>query len=244
MNNPEPVQPAVESTRAASDIYDPDDGVSPYTLTETAAAGEQARQALETFLEALRGCRTPLNLQPTEHDVRQVLDHLRQVTRPLTTAAGHIADESLLAAQMPDGENWQDPVNGYQQTLLTPAQIVMLTRRAEAEPDALTVTYLEHLLEHRPMPSIPYVEKMRVVWEEHRAQKREIWNLQQRILDDIDTRACPSCEAEAGSECVTRNGMKTSAPHAARRHLSPMAEANPKIAAKAFRPHRGARHGD
>lgn len=242
MNSPEPGQPASGSVRAASDIYDPDDGVKPYTLAETAAAGEQARQALETLLEALRGCRTPLNLQSTEHRVQQVIDHLRQVTRPLTTAAGHIADESPLSAQMPEGENWQVPVGDYDQALLSPAQIVMLAKTAEAEPDEPTVTYLDHLLVYRPMPSIPYVKKMQAVWARRLAEKRELWDLQQRILDDIDTRACPSCEAEAGRECVSRNGMKTSAPHAARRHLSPMAQENPKIAAKAFRPHRGSGH--
>lgn len=232
----------VQNTRGPWDIYDPDDGTKPYTLAETVAAGEQARQALEAFMEALRGCRTPLNLQPTEHIVQRVQDHLRQATRPLTNAARHIADESPLAAEMPDGERWQVPAGDYGQALLTPAQIVMLAQMAAAEPEARTVTYLEHLIVYRPMPSLPYVEKMRAVWSRRSAEKRELWNLQQRILDDIDTRACPSCEVEAGRECVSRNGMKTSAPHAARRHLSPMAQENPKIAAKAFRPHRGSGH--
>lgn len=239
MNTPEPVQPAAQSARAASDIYEPDDGTAPWTLAETAAAGEAARQALEVFLEALRGCRTPLNFHQAETAVLQNLAQVAMVVRPLSAASHHIADETPLATVMPDGNHWQNPGEGYVQALLTPSQIVMLSHAAAAGSDTPAVTYLEHLLESRPEPAIPHLKRRRADWVKQSARKQELWNLQQQILDDVETRPCPSCHAAAGKRCMSASGLRTNSPHASRRKESPLARANPDAAAKAYRPRNG-----
>lgn len=218
--------------RGPSDIHDPsEDGYVPRTLDEVVAAGEAALAALQAFEEAVDGCMTPLNLIKVRADLRSLSGRLQTHAADLREAQRIIASRSPIKALSSDGTRWSMPAGAYGDVTLSPSQIRYFAKDASGAGE--TTTYLEHLVSHRPLPAIAANARDKA---RRAAEREELWALQQRILDDVEAGPCPSCGAEAGSECITSSGNQTS-PHAARINASDLARRNRKAARAAHRPY-------
>lgn len=225
-----------ETAHPADNPFDTaDEAGVPAALADVVKAGKSLERALEAYRTALMSCRTPLNLK-AQFDATESLHEYLQETGDELVAAQHILehDVPLSPCFNPEGPKWFGPGKAYATAaVLTPRQLVHLARLAERDQTRTTVSYRE-AMQHEPdaLPALiareQDAEKAAMEAANKAVRRENYWILVQDVLDDLKTRPCPYCEADAGSFCVTSSGAVCD-PHTGRIAASSLAGENPGV---------------
>lgn len=173
-------------------------------------------EAAAEFLDALHGCRTPMNLRPVAANAQHAAGLLEEASGDLAKAEALIGSEAPLAAGFTEEEGfWTES----RSAVLSPRQIVRLAKGAKDVPPGETVSYAAVMQETTPVPSLIASARRTAEYEQLRESRRALYT---QLLADMESRACDGCHAEAGQPCLTGTGNLTG-PHAARRKASPLA---------------------
>lgn len=200
-----------------ADVFDSGpDGYDPKTLAEVIASGRRAVEAAAEFLNAMHGCRTPLNLRPVAANAEHAAGLLEEATGDLAKAEALISSEAPLAAGFQDEEGlWTES----RSAVLSPRQIMRLAKGANDVLPEETVNYAAVIRETAPVPSLISSVRRTAEYELLRESRRALYA---ELLADMESRACDGCHAEAGQPCRSGTGNLTGI-HAARRKASPLA---------------------
>jgi hypothetical protein len=218
------------------DAFDPSaDGVDPAGLRDITEAAAGLQAALEAYRAALLGCRTPLNLKSQLDAADIFAEHLETAVPELEKARLAIEDDLPLAPRFePEGPKWFGPGKGYESSaILSPKQVVYLSVLADRDQVQTPVTYRQ-AMGHEPdaVPSLIArrrdAEKMLRDAANRATRSENYWILVEEVLEDIKSRPCPYCRAEAGRLCVTSSGAICD-PHTGRIATSPLAGENPGV---------------
>lgn len=207
-----------------ADVFDPTpDGYDPKTLAEVIAAGRRAVEAAAEFLDALHGCRTPLNLRPAAASAENAAGLLEGAAGDLSKAEAIISSEAPLAAGFTDEEGfWTES----RSAVLSPRQIMRLAKGAKDMLPEETVSYAAVIQETAPVPSLILSVRRTAEYELLRESRRALYA---QLLADMESKACEGCHAEPGQPCLTGTGNLTG-PHAARRKASALAAEHEEFA--------------
>lgn len=202
-----------ENLRQASPVstFDPsEDGWAPMPLNDVVEAGRTALAALDAFRFALHGCTTPLNLNPTNDKLLSMVSELEDQIRTMEKAREVIETDTLLATGYQGKPLWAVETDG----VLSPRQILSMARRAQEVGPSEQTTYRAAVTELDPVPtllakdrSMGFKAQGSTDWDEIYAGRNEHrYRLVQEILAGIESIECSSCQAPAGSPCMTASG--------------------------------------
>lgn len=230
------------SEPAEHDVFDPKPaGYNPFTLEQAVRAAQHALNNVETLLDALEGCQTPLDLTAAHAKLEGMEAFLDTFATDLFNARA-VLKEDMPLAKIADGEHspWTESSDN---PVLTPAAVVELAVQATEDELAPSITYRQAIRDYGLVPSLA-VERITPEAQEARRQneslriresKRARFEFHQELLADMESIPCDMCGADAGTVCRTKTG-RISKPHSARRYASPLAQEYPQDAILAERP--------
>lgn len=198
--------------------FDPSaDGWTAMSLTEVVEAGRSALAALDAFRLAMHGCTTPLNLKPTNDKLNAVKGELQDQLRAMEKAREVIETDTPLATGYEGKLPWAQETDG----VLSPRQILSMAKRAKEVGPSEQTTYRAAVQELDPVPtllardrSMGFNAQGSTDWDEISAGRTEHrYRLIHEILAGIESIECSSCQAPAGSPCMTASGSIANASH-------------------------------
>ncbi|MDQ1053065.1 hypothetical protein QE394_000993 [Arthrobacter sp. SORGH_AS 212] len=218
------------------DAFDPTgEGVEPSALRDVTDAAAAVHAALSAYRATLLGCRMPLNLKAQMDAADIFAEHLEAAVPELEKARLAIEDDVLLAPRFePTGPKWFGPGKEHESAaILSPKQVVYLSVLADRDQVQASVTYRQ-AMEQEP-DAVPALiarrrdaEKMLRDKANQATRRENYWILVEEVLEDIKSRPCPYCHAEAGKLCVSSSGAVCD-PHTGRITASPIAGENPGV---------------
>ncbi|MCD4850588.1 hypothetical protein LN996_07180 [Arthrobacter sp. AK01] len=221
--------------------YDPAaHGFQPYSLEEVVDFAAVLTASLGEFQNMLLGCTTPLNLRGASKAAQKCLVDLVEVFGHLAESRLIIAADLPIAAKFgaaptaawnPSGERGPHVLEPGE--LLSPKQIHTLRQILQDHPEYPSTTYSALLAQGHNVPPLVVdaakAQKAATARDERRAAEAAAEELVPAVLEDVESRGCPRCEAEEGQYCRTSTGRIAEKPHAGRIKLSPLASDNPNV---------------
>lgn len=185
-------------------------------------------KVLET---ALYDCAEPLNLKSTlrtlaeaESTIRSAksdLEQVDQIVKQRLSISGSFGSDRIS-----DGKH--EIAAGE---FLSPKQIVALFSIGQERPDYPQILLADHL------STVVGTRPAAMVKDQHEAQKERQLNREaleetaKELLEDVESRTCPTCSAVPSQFCRTTSGKIAEKPHRPRVKLSTIASENPEAAA-------------
>lgn len=217
------------NTRQASPIetFDPtEDGWTAMPLDDVVEAGRSALAALDVFRLALHGCTTPLNLKPTNDKLVSMQGEVQDQLRVIEKAREIIETDTPLATRYQGKPPWSQEADG----VLSPRQILSMANRANEVGPSEQITYRAAVEDLGPVPtllakdrSMSFNAQGSTDWDEISARRTEHrYRLINEILAAIESIECSSCQAPAGSPCMTASGGIADASHMPRQRAYKM----------------------
>lgn len=206
-------EPATGLGEQALEVFDPlMYGRPAATLSQLAGQADGVGRKLMNLREALMGCTTPVDLTVIRDQLDEALRLVVDAERSLTYAHRVIAEDLPLRKQLSKGEPPWVSSTGVNRWL-TPKQMKRARRRHDVVPEDQLITYREAVVMADDLIP-PLLAKTLAVMD-----KRILLD---KLLDDLLSRPCPGCGAEAGAYCTTASGRIAEVVHAGRRDASPL----------------------
>ncbi|WP_417235504.1 hypothetical protein [Arthrobacter sp.] len=183
--------------------------------------------ALET---ALYDCPEPLNLKSS-------LRMLTEASSSLLSAKNELEQVDQIVQQRLSisGRFGSDRVSGEPRDiaageLLSPKQIITLFDIGQHRPEYPQILLADHLQTVEGTRPTAMVKAQHQAKKEQQLHREALEEKAKDLIEDVESRTCPTCSAIAGQFCRTSSGRIAETPHRPRVKLSDIAVENPEVA--------------
>lgn len=205
------------------------------TLTQVIALFNDLLAQTQTLETALYDCVEPLNLKSSLRTLAEASSALRCAKSELEQV-GQIVEQRLSISstfgsdRMTDGKH--EIVAGE---FLSPKQIVTLFKIGQERPDYPQILLADHLSTVAGTRPAAMVKAQHQAQKERQLHREALEETAKKLLEDVESRTCPTCTAEPSQFCHTTSGKIAEKPHRPRVKLSVLASGNPEAAARMTR---------
>src|SRR6185312_11959109 len=183
------------------------------TLTQVIARFDALLAQTQVLETALYDCTEPLNLKSSLRTLAEAgtslrsvtsdLEHVDQIVRQRLSISGTFGSDSSSVGR-------PDIVAGE---FLSPKQIVALFGIGQVRPDYPRIILADHLTTVEGVRPAAMVKAKHQAQRERRLNRQALEETAERLLEDVESRTCPTCSAEPNQFCRPTSGKIAEKPH-------------------------------